>query len=478
MSAANSAPAISPAIYYARAAVGERIREYCGLLPGMRSRCVFLAALNERIDRPNWEEAPFFPPGALDRILREGSDVSRSLWDADGLLFHVDIDYWNPDRLGEPFTHPIETFFKLEPVRAAALGAFRDFGLQPYDLVTGEGYHFAGRVSESDPAYGRLAALAPETPSWFASQGTRVPAWIADTIDERHARAHVGLGMVQERLAQIILRRAARASEIPAVLNATVVGTGLNGRECISLDLSHLAYPLGVRHVRTAFSTYQKPRFLPGVYGEEVARRAPVLATIPRGEAPLLDVLKIRRDLGQAASLAEQVGAVIPSVAGGIMRLVDDYLGSTLFRFHRAYYAEAVDPAERGVERDPFDKASLPPCIASCLARPNDLLLRPEYLQDLTRLLLSRGVRPRRIARLVQSVYEADFEWGARWVRMHPGWRAEIYVRTFAGLIATGLDQMIDFNCVSTKEKGMCPGGACGHELLDDRAVLLARGGS
>jgi hypothetical protein len=284
--------------------------------------------------------------------------------------------------------------------------------------------------------------------------------------------------MVLEHLAQMILRRAADASEIPAVLNATAVGAGLNGRECISLDLSHLAYPLDVRHVRTAFSTYQKHRFRADIYGEEVARRAPVIATIPRAKKPLLDVLEIRRDLNQAASLAERAGAVIPSVASGITRLVDDYLGSNLFDFHRAYYAEAVDPAESAVERDRLEDVSLPPCIASCLARPNDLLLRPEYLQNLTRLLLSHGWGPRRIARLVQSVYVQDFGWGARWTRMHPGWRAEIYVRAFAGLIATGLDQMIDLNCVSTKEKGMCPGGACGHELMQDRAALLARGGS
>jgi hypothetical protein len=56
---------------------------------------------------------------------------------------------------------------------------------------------------------------------------------------------------------------------------------------------------------------------------------------------------------------------------------------------------------------------------------------------------------------------------------MSPEWRADVYVRGFAGMIAVGADQAIDFNCVSTREKGMCPGG-CSHNLADDRATLLA----
>ena len=43
-------------------------------------------------------------------------------------------------------------------------------------------------------------------------------------------------------------------------------------------------------------------------------------------------------------------------------------------------------------------------------------------------------------------------------------------------MIATGLDTMIDFNCVSAQEKQICPGVGCAHDLRVDRErVLLAQ---
>jgi hypothetical protein len=49
--------------------------------------------------------------------------------------------------------------------------------------------------------------------------------------------------------------------------------------------------------------------------------------------------------------------------------------------------------------------------------------------------------------------------------------RAEFDVRVFAGLVATGLDRMVDFNCVSAREKNICPDVGCPH----DRRVLRER---
>ena len=51
-------------------------------------------------------------------------------------------------------------------------------------------------------------------------------------VTPRHARAYVGAGMLVEFLAHLILRRAARRAALPIVLNGTVVGRGLVGREC------------------------------------------------------------------------------------------------------------------------------------------------------------------------------------------------------------------------------------------------------
>jgi hypothetical protein len=64
-----------------------------------------------------------------------------------------------------------------------------------------------------------------------------------------------------------------------------------------------------------------------------------------------------------------------------------------------------------------------------CLETPNDLLLRPEHLQYLTRALLARGWAASDTAALVRAVYEADHGWRDRWARMHPRTRAEFDVR-------------------------------------------------
>ena len=52
---------------------------------------------------------------------------------------------------------------------------------------------------------------------------------------------------------------------------------------------------------------------------------------------------------------------------------------------------------------------------------------------------------------------------------------AEFDVRVFAGMIATGVDEGIDFNCRSAQEKGLCPGLVCTHDLRVDRERLLAQ---
>ena len=58
---------------------------------------------------------------------------------------------------------------------------------------------------------------------------------------------------------------------------------------------------------------------------------------------------------------------------------------------------------------------------------------------------------------------------------MHARTRAEFDVRVFAGLIAAGLDEMVDFNCVSAREKNICPDAGCLHDLRIDRERLMAR---
>ena len=140
------------------------------------------------------------------------------------------------------------------------------------------------------------------------------------------------------------------------------------------------------------------------------------------------------------------------------------YVASPLAEFHRSFDAARGSKPVFGAE-----VASVPPCVAAALARPNDLLLRPAHVQHVVRDLLSRAWTPARVAGLVQSCYEADHEWGARWARMDPATRARFEVRVFAGMIAAGADALIDFNCVSAQEKGLCPRTTCQYDLVRDR---------
>jgi hypothetical protein len=159
-------------------------------------------------------------------------------------------------------------------------------------------------------------------------------------------------------------------------MNGTNVGFGPEGREAVSLDLSFAGDPMDVRHVRVAFGGYQMHRFRP----------------------------------------AESSRTRIPTVTDGVAALLAEYEQSSLARFHRAFYlTEPNPPASWSRTYDRFDLSALPPCVAAPLVNPHDLLLKPEYIQHVTRFLMSEDWAPRHIAGLVWSRYEKDLGWGERW---------------------------------------------------------------
>ena len=139
-------------------------------------------------------------------------------------------------------------------------------------------------------------------------------------------------------------------------------------------------------------------------------------------------------------------------------------------------YAETSTPREEWPVRfDPREWSNLPPCVTGALNAPNDRLLQPAHVQQVVRAFLSRGWPPRRIAALIQSRYAGDFRWGDRWTRMHAPTKTEADVRMFSTLCFLGIDRLIDFNCVSAQEKGLCPMTGCRHDLRADRHRLLER---
>ena len=462
--------------YYAHPAVRARIREYCGGDAGTPLSCVFLSAdLPGEPPPAGWSLHSQLPPDDLDDLLDRGADVFRSVLDAASLPFYVDVDYLNAWLPGHAFARPGEVFGKLEPTYQAVVGLLAEYGIETLALMTGRGYQFTGRIPFDSPVFRRIAALAPETPDWYDTYRARVPPWLRLRITTRYARAYLAMGLLLEYFAHRVIRRAASLSSLPVVLNGTNVGDGAEGRAAVSLDLSFAGDPADVRHMRVAFGAHQHHRFRPDIYGPEVSALDP-LTTVPRGKRPLAEMLEVWRHPAGAAALAESCPSRIPVSARGLARLVSDYAQSSLAACHRQFFSSPPhNPSSWPETYDRFDLAQVPPCVAAPLAMPNDWLLKPEYLQHVTRFLMSQGWTPRHIAGLAWSKYSQGCNWGTRWQYLSPRSRAEFDVRVFAGMLVAGLDRCVDFNCRSTQEKTMCPGTGCPHDLRVARERLLSQ---
>jgi len=459
-------PTLTPVEYYRDPAVRARVREYCGATGTGAPTCVFLAPLCPG-PLTRWETAARLPPSELEHSFDAGCDLSRSMWDTASLLVHLDIDYFENVLAGDALPPRGPAFLRLEPLFRAIRYELARLELPLLDLMTGRGYHFTGRIPIRSPIVDRLADLGrPAAP--------RHAARPADGPDERRDHAFVGLGLVLEHLAHQLMRRASVVSAIPVVVNGTEVGRGGIGRESASIDLSYCGDLLESRRIRVAFGTYQNHIFRPDIFGPHTAASVPPLAAVPRRDRTLVWMLERGRQLAGARRLAERESVVLPDVAHGMGRLVEEYLLSPLADAHSRFYGVRPHPAaEWPSTYDACDLQSLPACVASPLLHPNDGLLKPTALQHVTRTLMSRGWHPRHIAGLVLSKYAGDFQWGDRWTRMDPARRADYDVRVFASLVETGVDEAFDFNCVSAQEKGLCPFSACGHDLRRDRERLL-----
>lgn len=456
--------------YYDNPLVRARIGEYLGASgTGGPATAAYVASLDLQSPRPiMWEHATRRPVSDLEAAWSAESDIARSLLDRENLVFMFELDYLNPDRPAEPFTHPDEVMHKLEPAYQASRQVVESLGLWPYTLVTGRGYHFTGRIPLDADIVDELAAIVPGTPAWVDTVERRGQVGLSTAVSPRVARAWTGLGCLVEYLAHLVLGAKPR-SPIPLLFNGTPVGTGVAGRECVSIDFSYAGDPLDARYVRCAFSTYQWHRFRPDLFGGDAARTVPPLAAVPRGSRSLETFLRAGRTLDAACLAARRGSAILPDLSVGAEHLLAHYLVSPLAEFHRRYYGE-LRSAGPVAERTP---SGLPPCGAAILQQPNDLLLRPGHFQHLVRTLLARGWSAAQVARLVRSAYEDDHQWGDRWlVRMDPSTRAEFDVRVFAGLVATGADRLIDFNCVSAQEKEICPRTFCQYDLRIDRERL------
>ncbi len=454
--------------FYDHPSVRSRHREYLGGRDLDSSPTVFLTSPTPRPERTD----DFRPVTDLEAMLQSELEVARSLWDREFLLVHLDIEHVHFDSPWEPLLYPKRSLFVQRDVVAAIRALLSEFGIEALHLLTGRGHHFVWKVGRQSAAFQALARLANLGPSLEKAYAAPQPPH-GETVGEAGA-AWDGLGKVMEFAAHRILA-VSEHSPVPVELTAVVVGPGAHGREIVAIDLSEYADPLHKRAIRLPFTAYLK--------AEHHGWAPPLPAALPRlvaipdpGDEE--EGICLMRDLDLAAAFAHQTQTTIPDASLAMEGLVAAYEASELAAFHRRYEAQEPDPPELWFSSyDRIDLGALPACAARILEHPNDLLLQPGALQLLVRVLLAQGWQARHIAGLIRSRYERPYGWLKDFHFHDPTLRAEVYTRIFAGLIALGHDQAVDFNCTSTQEKRLCPGTGCPWNLEALRTAAQSGGG-
>jgi len=457
--------------YYQHPAVRARITEFLGGFSLDQATAYYIT----RCIEPIYDDYVVKPPAELNEYLDRGYDLHRSLWDRESLVVHLDIEYNNTDFPAEPYLDPARTFLIQQPVEWAIEKLLLEYGIRPLHLLTGRGHHFLWTLRRAHPGFYLLRQIDKVSRALQGKyQQPMAPTGEAVTLDV--GAAFSGLSMVVEYLGHRILMGSRPHMEIPVEFMDISVSPQQRGREMVSVDLTEYGDPLYTRMIRVPYSVYLKPYQKYGVIHERIRDLVSILFVLPLHEMDVVQAVKIMRDPKKVAAVAERASAVIPDQSDGTERMIRDYLGSRLARFHRGYYSDEHDPPEawpRTYDRTPLER--VPPCIRQYLVHPNDLLLKPDAIRQVVRVFLALGWRCRHIAGLIRSKYERDYHWGRRWDIYEASTRADFYVRCFAGLIDSGLDNLADFTCTTTRENHLCfnPDGSCSLDFF--RTLLQER---
>ncbi len=406
------------------------------------------------------------PPAELSQFLEGGLEVDRSLWDRDSLIADIDLEYQNFDFPAAAWLDSQRAFRLQQPVLDATLRILGAEGVAPLVLVSGRGFHLVWSVRRDSLAFRQMAALG-HVPASLDARYAQPCAPDGSNVEPELGRAFSGLGLVMEYLGHQVLAAAAKTAQLPVKPAAIEVGPGNYGREIVSFDLSEYGDPLHTRHIRLPFSAYLKPKQLEWSLGETGIRCLLPMFEIPLAKASPIEAIRRMRDTDAVRALAKETSVEIPDASQPMEGLVDEYQHSALAEFHRRFYA--------GASRESRSTVREPACLEYIFDHPNDWLLRPAVLQHAVRVLMALGWSPSSIAQRICGAYSEDHGWGDIWVRLEPSNRAFFYTRLFAGMIATGLDKLIDFNCVSHQEKGLCAIRECSANLLVYRDLLLER---
>jgi hypothetical protein len=455
-------------------AVRQRLVEFLGGDTLEHASAVYLT----HSDGCQFDRHELRTPAELDWFLERRMDIARSLADTRSCLLHLDIEYVNFDSPAEAFVDPWRCFELQEPVVKVIESLLLEWGIRPLHLITGQGHHFIWRIGRHSDLAQRIITLCP-APELTAPCMERLPPFLSGCIHATDQEMFAATSLLIEFVAHRIKERVAPLAVLPVEITAVHVGPCATAqREMISIDISEYGDPLHTRMTRMPFTNYRKPWVTGLAQGLGVADQIPAIRSIPLHEMDFRQALKVRQVDEDVLDLARRACVRIPLQEEGTARLLEQYLASRLRRFHEYFYAARHDPRERWPQTyDHTPLEALPNCVRNLLEWPNDRLLKPAGVQLVTRCLLAQGWHPRHIAGLIFSKFDNPAHgWGVRWGDYEAATRADFYTRLFAGQHLTGLDQLVDFNCTSTREKGFCvppSEGSCSLESL--RQTLLSQ---
>lgn len=441
--------------FYTNAAVRQRLVEFLGSEELEHATAVYLT----HTDGCAFDRRELRPPSELTSMMIRDRDMARSLSDTASFLLHLDVEYVNFDAPAEAYLDPWRAFELQEPVVKAIETLLLGWGIRPLHLLTGQGHHFVWRITRESPVAQQLLNLAP-APELLDESLQRVPPILRGRLDADSQRAFAASSLLMEYVAHRVKSVAVPAAQLPVEITAVHVGPVPRSgkREIVSIDISEYGDPVHTRMVRMPFTNYLKP-WLSGLartLGLEA--EIPAVRVVPLHEMNVPLALKVRQVDAEVAEIAGRACVRIPEQSHGTGRLLDEYLASRLRCFHDFFYSTQHDPAERWIHT--YAQAPLqhlPSCVRHLIEHPNDRLLKPAGMQLVARGLLAAGWHPRHIGGLIRSIFaNAMHGWGVNWQDYEPATRADFYVRLFSGLYETGIDRLLDFNCVSTREKGFC----------------------
>lgn len=461
--------------FYSEPAVEQRLIEFMGGDSLETASATYIT----HSDGCQFQRSELRPPRALSWFLERDLDIARSLADRESLLMHLDVEYVNFDAPGEAYLDPLRTFQLQEPVVRVIERLLLEWGIVPLHMITGQGHHFVWRVRLRSKLARRIAALNPASELVDACM-ERVGPGVASGVTRELQEGFAGVALLMEYLAQRVKWEAEPRCLLPVELTALHVSAGLRGqREMVSIDISEYGDPLHTRMVRMPFTNYLKP-WLSGLAEQlGIEDELPRFRAIPLYEMDVRQAIELRDDEELVLDLARRACARIPLQEKGTSRMLAEYLASPLRAFHEHFYETAHDPREMWqftYDHTPLQGFS--PCVRDLLRFPNDRLLKPTGIQLVTRALLADGWHPRHIGGLIRSKFENPaYGWGVNWNEYEPATRADFYTRLFAGLWATGVDRLEDFDCAAAREKGFClhpNAGECSMEPHHQRLHATA----